>query len=166
MAPVGMSLEGRGEALGGRSEAQPLKLLLRHISTPIHSPGSQVAQGTRGGQGKVPPPCGHFLYYNCTSALTGTSVSLALRSVNDSCPQDMSCGRNCRNKFQTQPAFRKPTATGRFSSHSSWKKQRPKPLPQDKMLSIPKYCRNANQHANKKASPITPIRASSGGYKQ
>ena len=30
MAPVGKSLEGRGEALRGRSETQPLKLL-RHI---------------------------------------------------------------------------------------------------------------------------------------
>ena len=36
--PVGMSLEGRGEVLQGRSETQPLKLLLRHIPlqfTPI-----------------------------------------------------------------------------------------------------------------------------------
>ena len=33
------------------------------------------------------------------------------------------------------------------------------------MLSIPKYCRNANQNGDKKSSPISPIRASSGGYK-
>ena len=42
------------------------------------------------------------------------------------------------------------------------KKQRPKSPPQDKMLSIPNYCRNANQNENKKSGPM---RASSGGYK-
>ena len=31
MALAGMSLEGRGEALGVRSETQPPKLLLRHL---------------------------------------------------------------------------------------------------------------------------------------
>ena len=56
-------------------------------------------------------------------ALTGTSVSQALESVNDSCPQ-LSWGRNCRNKFQIQPAFRKPTATGKFSLHCLWKKNK------------------------------------------
>ena len=45
------------------------------------------------------------------------------------------------------------------------KKQRPKPPPQDKKLSIPNYCRKINQNENKKSSPINPIRASSGGYK-
>ena len=98
-------------------------------------------------------------------ALTGTSVSQALGSDNASCPQDMSWGRNCRNKFQMQPAFRKPSATGKFSSHRSGKRQRPKPPPQDKKLSIPNYCRNINQIENKKSSPISPIRAFSGGYK-
>ena len=42
-------------------------------------------------------------------ALTGTSISQALGSVNDSCPWDMSWGINCKNKFQTQPAFKIPT---------------------------------------------------------
>ena len=130
-------------------------------------PEALVAQGTRGGQGKVLPPCGHFLVTTTAlPELTGTSVSQALGSDNDSCSQDMSWGRNCRNKFQTQPAFRKPTATGKFSSHHSGKKQRPKPPPQDKKLSIPNYCRKINQNENKKSSPINPIRASSGGYKQ
>ena len=55
-------------------------------------------------------------------ALAGTSISQALGSVNDSCPQDMSWGRSCRNKVEAQLAFRKPTATGKFSSHRSWKK--------------------------------------------
>ena len=120
---------GEGWRFRGKKWGTTPQAVAQAHSAPTHSPGSQVAQGTRGGQEKVPPPCGHFLYYNCTSALVGTSVSLALRSVNDSCPQDMSCGRNCRNKCQTQPAFRKPTATGRFSSHSSWKKQDPNLYP-------------------------------------
>ena len=34
VAPAGMSLEGRGEALGGRSETQPLKVAQAH-SIPI-----------------------------------------------------------------------------------------------------------------------------------
>ena len=42
-------------------------------------------------------------------ALTGTSISQALGSVNDSCPRDMSWGINCKNKIQTQPAFKIPT---------------------------------------------------------
>ena len=41
-------------------------------------------------------------------ALTGTSVSQALESVNDSCPQERSLGGYCRYKFQTQPTFKKP----------------------------------------------------------
>ena len=116
------------------------------------SPGESAATLWTRSVTTTAPPHGHLCF---------SSVG----SVNDSCPQDMSCGRNCRNKFQTQPAFRKPTATGEFSSHPSRKKLRLKLLRQDKMLSIPKYCRNANQNGDKKSSPISPIRASSGGYK-
>ena len=40
VAPAGMSLEGRGEALGGGSETQPLKLLLRHV--PLQFTGQEA----------------------------------------------------------------------------------------------------------------------------
>ena len=49
--------------------------------------------------------------------LAGTSIHKAWSSDNDSCPQEMSYGRYLRNKLQTQPKFRKPTAKGKFSSH-------------------------------------------------
>ena len=49
--------------------------------------------------------------------LAGTSIHKAWGSDNDSCPQEMSYGRYLRNKLQTQPKFRKPTAKGKFSSH-------------------------------------------------
>ena len=66
MAFAGMSLEGRGEALGVRSEIHSFKLLLRHIPLQFTAqeaklPKALVVQGARGGQGKVLPPCGHFL---------------------------------------------------------------------------------------------------------
>ena len=62
-----MSLEGRGEALGGRSsETQALGNLLKHVSLSFidqeaHFAWAGVACGTRVGHEEVLPPCGHFL---------------------------------------------------------------------------------------------------------
>ena len=128
----------------------------------LSCPKALVAQRTRGGLRESAATL-WTLSVTTTAplALTGTSISQALGSVNDSCPQDMSWGRSCRNKVEAQLAFKKPTATGKFSSHRSWKKQKPKCPQQDRMLRIPNYCRNANQNENKRSSPI---RASSGGY--
>ena len=108
--------------------------------------------------------CCHLVDTFCNYSFTSGAYWHLKRcgSVHDSCSQDMSRGRNCRNKFQTQPAFWKPTATGKFSSQRSREKKRPKPPPQDKMLSIPNYCRNAHQNENKKSSPISAVRVSSG----
>ena len=87
-------------------------------------PKALVAQGTRDGLGGRADTLWTLSVTTTASlALTGTSVSQALESVNDSCPQ-LSWGRNCRNKFQIQPAFRKPTATGKFSLHCLWKKNK------------------------------------------
>ena len=38
-------------------------------------------------------------------------------AVNESCPQERIWGSHCRRKFQTQPMFKKPIATGKFSWH-------------------------------------------------
>ena len=74
-------------------------------------------------------------------------------AVNDSCPQERPWDGYCRNKFQTQPTFKKPIATGKLSSHPLQKRKIPK-RPQDKMLNIPNYSRrNANLKDNKKSIP-------------
>ena len=41
----------------------------------------------------------------------------ACGAVNDSCPQQRIWGSQCRRKFQTQPMFKKPIATGKFPWH-------------------------------------------------
>ena len=73
-------------------------------------------------------------------------------AVNDSCPQERPWDGYCRNKFQTQPTFKKSIATGKLSSHPLQKRKIPK-RPQDKMLNIPNYSRrNANLKDNKKST--------------
>ena len=123
-------LEGRGEASGEEIvRHKPLGVCSAH-STLIHSPGSQVAlrlwlpkEPEMAWGGRADTLWTLSVTTTASLALTGTSVSQALESVNDSCPQ-LSWGRNCRNKFQIQPAFRKPTATGKFSLHCLWKKNK------------------------------------------
>ena len=66
MAPAGMSLERRGEALGVGSETQPLRLLLRHVSLQFTGQEGKLPEGSgcprnQRGSGEVLPPYGHFL---------------------------------------------------------------------------------------------------------
>ena len=42
---------------------------------------------------------------------------VAWGAVNDNCPQETSCSEFGRYKFQKQPTFKKPVATGKFSPH-------------------------------------------------
>lgn len=75
-----------------RSETQALGCFLRHI--PSNSQTGKptfhkdlVAPGTKGGQEKVLPSCGHFLL-NYTEVHTGTLIHKGCGSVNDSGPQE------------------------------------------------------------------------------
>ena len=85
-------------------------------------PKALVAGGTRVGYEEVLPLCGHFWNYTCQPVLTGTSNSQG-GAVNDRCSQERSCGGYCRNQFQTKPTFKKPTVTGKISSHPLRKKK-------------------------------------------
>ena len=91
-------------------------------------------------------PCGH------------AELDIWSEASADNCPQERSCSKFCRNKFQKHPTFMKPMATGKFSSHPLKEKKKKKKKfkqPQDKLLSIPNYYRrNANQNDKKKSYPI------------
>ena len=142
---------------------KPFEFAQAHC-TPSHSPESKLAQ-------RLWLPSGTKLSLKSAAALwtfpetttwsfllTGTSVHKAWGSVNDSRCQGTSCGRRWRNKFQTQPTFRKPIPKAKLSLHSLRKKKRkhkPKPPPPNKMLSIPNCCRNANQKDDGKSNPTT-----------
>ena len=113
----------------------------------------QTVQGTRMGHEKVLPPCRHSLSLQIEHwCLLAPPFYKACGAINDSCPLQRSWGGYCRNKFQTQLTFKKPTVTSKFSSHPLMKRK--KKWPQDKILYIPKYYRrNANQNDNKKSHP-------------
>ena len=79
------------------------------------------------------------------------SVHTHMWGCNDNCLQKRSYSGYCRHKFQTQPTFKKPVVTGKFSSHPLRKEKNTKQS-QDKMLRIPNYYRkNANQNDNEKS---------------
>ena len=65
----------------------------------------------------------------------------ACGASNDSRTQEMTWGGYLRIHHQTQPTFKKPTATHKFSSHPLRKKKNYPKLQQDKVFSTPNYCR-------------------------
>ena len=110
LSPPGMSLEDG--ACRGRSRemhARPGVLAQAHPAG-SHSSGSppalrnRFAQGTRGGQGKVLPSCGHFL-------------GLQLDHLRFLAPRIHKASRG----QGAGPAFRKPRATGLVPSRHSWR---------------------------------------------
>ena len=64
-----------------------------------------------------------------TDNLMPLPTDKACGASNDSCAQEMTWGGNCRNKFQTQLTFKKPTATRKFSSHPLREKKKKKTTP-------------------------------------
>ena len=165
MAPVGMNLEGRGEVLGGRSETQPLKLL-RHIPFQFNSqprkpscprnqrsPGESAAILWTHSVTTIAPPA-----LTAAAAAASAYWHLYFSAVLRTCPGAGIAEIN--SKHNRLSGSQLPQVNFPHTIHG--KKQRPKSPPQDKMLSIPNYCRNANQNENKKSGPM---RASSGGYK-
>jgi len=115
--------------------------------------------------GRSPGRHGNTLQYSCLEnpmvrgasqatangvAQSGTrlkrlGVHTHMWGCNDNCLQKRSYSGFCRHKFQTQPTFKKPVVTGKFSSHPLRKEKNAKQS-QDKMLRIPNYYRkNTNQ---------------------
>ena len=112
-------------------------------------PKALVAGGTRVGYEEVLPPCGHLLELHLpTSAYW--HLQFTRGAVNDCCSQERSCGGYCRNQFQTKPTFKKPTVTGKISSHPL-RKKRPN-QPKDKILHLPtllqEECQSTQQEVN------------------
>ena len=159
-----MSLEGRGEALGGRSETQSLKVLLRHLPLQFTAQEAKalVAQRTRGGLRESAATLWTLsVTTTAPPALAGTSISqawgLLMTAVLRTCP---GAGvAEIKSKHNWLSGSQLPQVNFPHTVHG--KKQKPKCPQQDRMLRIPNYCRNANQNGNKRSSPI---RASSGGY--
>ena len=87
----------------------------------------QTVQGTRMGHEKVLPPCRHSLSLQIEHwCLLAPPIYKACGAINDSCPLQRSWGGYCRNKFQTQLTFKKPTVTSKFSSHPLMKRKKKK----------------------------------------
>ena len=118
-----------------------------------YSPKVLVAGGTGVGHEEVLPPVDISFNYNVTLVLSALSIHKASGALSNGCPQERSFSRFCRNKFQKQPTFNKPVATGKFSSYPLKKKSN---QPEDKMLSNRNYDkRNGNQIASDRTTILT-----------
>lgn len=150
LSPPGMSPEDG--ACRGRSRemhARPGVLAQAHPAG-RHSSGSppalrnRFAQGTRGGQGKVLPSCGHFL-------------GLQLDHLRFLAPRIHKASRG----QGAGPAFRKPRATGLVPSRHSWRegkwgeKSLTSPA-QGKQLGTLHDGRCASQNDSEKPNPTSP----------